>query len=106
MSKNISSFFIGLMMIGSVLLGVYTDFNTGFLLLSEFISLGVFIIVLALPATFIFFGFAITSIACYQGFYTRTDGGANGVGKSTTASVVISCIAILCLNYILATLLL
>ena len=59
MSKNISSFFIGLMMIGSVLLGVYTDFNTGFLLLSEFISLGVFIIVLALPATFIFFGFAI-----------------------------------------------
>ena len=59
MSKNISSFFIGLMMIGSVLLGVYSDFNTGFLLLSEFISLGVFIIVLALPATFIFFGFAI-----------------------------------------------
>ncbi len=36
----------------------------------------------------------------------RTDGGANGVGKSTTASVVVSCIAILCLNYILATLLL
>ena len=59
MTKNISSFFIGLMMIGSVLLGVYTDFNTGFLLLSEFIALGVFIIVLALPATFIFFGFAI-----------------------------------------------
>ena len=32
--------------------------------------------------------------------------GPNGVGKSTTASVVVSCIAILCLNYILATLLL
>ena len=51
-------------------------------------------------------GFAITSIACYQGFYTRTDGGANGVGKSTTAAVVVSCVTILCLNYILAILLL
>ncbi len=54
----------------------------------------------------LFFGFAITSIACYQGFYTRTDGGANGVGKSTTAAVVVSCVTILCLNYILAILLL
>ena len=59
MSKNISSFIIGLMIIGSLLLGVYTEFNTWFLLLSEFIALGVFIIVLALPATFIFFGLAI-----------------------------------------------
>tara|TARA_B100000470_G_scaffold51846_1_gene38912 strand:+ start:168 stop:416 length:249 start_codon:yes stop_codon:yes gene_type:complete len=54
----------------------------------------------------LFFGFAITSISCYQGFYTKIDGGANGVGKSTTAAVVVSCIAILCLDYILAALLL
>ena len=52
----------------------------------------------------LFFGIAITSISCYQGYYTS--GGANGVGKSTTAAVVVSCIAILCLDYILATLLL
>ena len=54
----------------------------------------------------IFFGFAITSISCYQGFYTRTDGGAHGVGKSTTAAVVLSCVTILVLDYILASLLL
>ena len=52
----------------------------------------------------LFFGIAITSISCYQGYYTS--GGANGVGKSTTAAVVVSCIAILCLDYILAALLL
>ena len=52
----------------------------------------------------LFFGIAITSISCYQGYYTS--GGANGVGKSTTAAVVSSCIAILFLDYILAALLL
>tara|TARA_B100001029_G_C15051645_1_gene451184 strand:+ start:1419 stop:2192 length:774 start_codon:yes stop_codon:yes gene_type:complete len=51
-----------------------------------------------------FFGFAITSIACYKGYYTT--GGATGVGKSTTATVVISCVAILFLDYILAAILL
>ena len=50
------------------------------------------------------FGIAITSISCYQGYYTI--GGANGVGKSTTSAVVVSCIIILVLNYILAALLL
>jgi phospholipid/cholesterol/gamma-HCH transport system permease protein len=52
----------------------------------------------------LFFGVAITSIACYQGFYTT--GGATGVGKSTTATVVISCVAIVFLDYILAAILL
>jgi len=51
-----------------------------------------------------FFGIAITSIACYQGFYTT--GGAQGVGKSTTMTVVASCIAIVFLDFILAALLL
>ena len=50
------------------------------------------------------FGFAITSIACYKGYYTN--GGAQGVGKSTTETVVLSCIAIVILDYILAELLL
>ena len=46
------------------------------------------------------FGFAITSIACYFGFYTK--GGAQGVGKATTSTVVASCISILILDYFLA----
>ena len=52
----------------------------------------------------VFFGIAITSIACYQGYFTS--GGANGVGKSTTASVVFSCMTIFILDYVLAELLL
>ena len=52
----------------------------------------------------LFFAIAITSISCYQGYYTT--GGAIGVGKSTTAAVVISCVAIFLLDYILAALLL
>ena len=50
------------------------------------------------------FGFAVTSIACYFGFYTK--GGAAGVGKSTTSTVVASCVAILILDYLLAEILL
>ena len=52
----------------------------------------------------LFFGVAITSIACYQGYYTT--GGATGVGRATTATVVISCVAIVFLDYILAAILL
>ena len=52
----------------------------------------------------IFFGFSITSIACYKGFYA--EGGASGVGKSTTETVVVSCIAVVILDYILAAILL
>ena len=51
-----------------------------------------------------FFAVAITSISCYQGYYTT--GGAIGVGKSTTAAVVVSCVAIFLLDYILSALLL
>ena len=48
------------------------------------------------------FGFAITSIACYQGFFTRH--GAQGVGRATTLTVVVSCVAIVVLDYILGAL--
>ena len=43
---------------------------------------------------------SITSIASYKGFTTQ--GGAEGVGKSTTSTVVISCMTIVLLDYILA----
>ena len=51
-----------------------------------------------------FFGFAITSIASYHGFYTK--GGAKGVGQATTNSVVHSCVAVVCLDYFLSSILL
>jgi phospholipid/cholesterol/gamma-HCH transport system permease protein len=50
------------------------------------------------------FGFMITLIGCYEGFHTR--GGAEGVGRATTRAVVVSCLAILMLDYVLAALLL
>ena len=50
------------------------------------------------------FGLAITSIGCYFGFYTK--GGSQGVGKSTTSTVVASCVSIMIIDYILASILL
>jgi phospholipid/cholesterol/gamma-HCH transport system permease protein len=51
----------------------------------------------------IFFGNIIGMMGCYYGF--QTEGGAEGVGKATTAAVVTSCVLILILDYILATIL-
>jgi phospholipid/cholesterol/gamma-HCH transport system permease protein len=50
------------------------------------------------------FGFAITSVSCYMGYYTG--GGAEGVGKATTSATVMSCVYILFADLILALLLL
>ena len=50
------------------------------------------------------FGFLITSIACYKGYYAQ--GGAEGVGTATTNATVLSCIYILLADFILAALLL
>ena len=47
------------------------------------------------------FGFIITFIGCYFGFNTK--GGAQGVGQSTTYSVVSSSILILLMNYIITS---
>ncbi|MCS3698981.1 phospholipid/cholesterol/gamma-HCH transport system permease protein [Salinibacter ruber] len=50
------------------------------------------------------FGFIITSIACYKGYYTG--GGAVGVGDSTTQAAVLSCVFILVADLLIALLLL
>ena len=50
------------------------------------------------------FGFIITSISCYKGYYTA--GGAEGVGRSTTQAAVTSCVYILIADLLLAALLL
>lgn len=48
------------------------------------------------------FGFILTAIGSYKGFFTR--GGARGVGLATTESVVVSSIFIIISNYFLAVL--
>lgn len=50
------------------------------------------------------FGFVITAISCYKGYYTR--GGAEGVGRATTEAAVTSCVYLLLADLILASTLL
>lgn len=50
------------------------------------------------------FGFLITSIACYYGYYTK--GGSLEVGRSSTKAVVAASVAILLANYVLTQLML
>jgi phospholipid/cholesterol/gamma-HCH transport system permease protein len=50
-----------------------------------------------------FFGMIVAMVGCWQGL--RTTGGAAGVGRSTTAAVVISTVLVYIANYYLADLL-
>ena len=50
------------------------------------------------------FGFIISTVGCYKGFYTT--GGAEGVGRATTQSVVIASVAVLIADYFLTKFLL
>jgi phospholipid/cholesterol/gamma-HCH transport system permease protein len=49
------------------------------------------------------FGSIISIIGCYQGF--RTEGGAEGVGRSATKAVVLSSVLILIADYVVASIL-
>jgi len=49
----------------------------------------------------IFFGYFISAIGTYIGYFTK--GGAKGVGQSTTRSVVIASIAVFVLDYVIST---
>ena len=51
-----------------------------------------------------FFGFTITSIACYQGYFV--EGGSEGVGKATMGTVVLTCLAVVVMDFVLASILL
>jgi phospholipid/cholesterol/gamma-HCH transport system permease protein len=51
----------------------------------------------------VFFGVIIVTIACYKGFHC--EGGAEGVGKATTSSVMMSMVLILISDYFLSALL-
>lgn len=50
------------------------------------------------------FGFLITSVSCFKGYYAS--GGAEGVGKGTTQATVLSCIYVLLADFVLAAILL
>ncbi|MEZ5038096.1 MAG: ABC transporter permease, partial [Chitinophagales bacterium] len=50
------------------------------------------------------FGFLLTSISCYQGFYAH--GSALEIGKASTTAVVLSCVMVLFADLVLAWLLL
>lgn len=52
----------------------------------------------------IFFGYIITSIACYQGYTVQ--GGSEGVGRATMNTVVLTCLAVVVMDFILASVLL
>lgn len=60
-------------------------------------------VAVALVKAFVF-GFVITSVSAYKGFYVR--GGALEVGQASTRGVVISCIAILAMDYLVTALML
>ena len=51
-----------------------------------------------------FFGFTITSIACYLGYHV--EGGSEGVGRATMRTVVLACLSVVVLDFVLASLLL
>jgi phospholipid/cholesterol/gamma-HCH transport system permease protein len=46
------------------------------------------------------FGFVVGAVATYKGYYT--EGGAAGVGRATTTSVVVASVVILVLNFFIA----
>ncbi len=50
------------------------------------------------------FGFTITSVACYHGYYV--EGGSEGVGKATMGTVVLACLTVVVLDFVLASVLL
>jgi phospholipid/cholesterol/gamma-HCH transport system permease protein len=48
----------------------------------------------------VIFGLIIGTVACYKGFYAK--GGAAGVGRATTSSVVVASVCILVANFFIA----
>lgn len=72
------------------IMGITSDFNG-------------YTVAVSLVKAFVF-GFIITSVSAYQGFYVR--GGSLEVGQASTKSVVISCITILVFDYIITALML
>ena len=87
---------------GGYLIGVYKlEFNATTYLMNTWEYLKPMDIISGLTKAAVF-GFIITLMGCYNGFYSK--GGAQGVGRATTNAVVSASILILIFNYILTEL--
>lgn len=75
-----------------------TDYLSGVLM--SFVPYNIFVMVIK---SFVF-GFVLTSVSCYQGFYAH--GSAVEIGKASTRAVVLSCVMVLFADLILTWLLL
>lgn len=84
---------------GGYLIGIYKlDFNASTYLMNTWQYLQAMDIISGMTKAAVF-GFIITLLGCYNGFYSK--GGAQGVGQATTNAVVSASILILIFNYIL-----
>ncbi len=84
---------------GGYLIGIYKlDFNASTYLMNTWEYLQAMDIISGMTKAAVF-GFIITLLGCYNGFYSK--GGAQGVGQATTNAVVSASILILIFNYIL-----
>ena len=84
---------------GGYLIGIYKlDFNASTYLMNTWNYLQAMDIISGMTKAGVF-GFIITLLGCYNGFYSK--GGAQGVGQATTNAVVSASILILIFNYIL-----
>lgn len=86
--------------------GIAAGHYTGIVSMADFVegardSFRTFTLIFALMKAFSF-AFVISSVPAFQGFYTS--GGALEVGRSSTKAVVLSCVFILLLDYLLASL--
>jgi phospholipid/cholesterol/gamma-HCH transport system permease protein len=86
---------------GMLIAVVQLDLSSNFYLRSVITSIGYDDLASGIGKTF-FFGFFISIIACYNGL--RTTGGADGVGRATTATVVTAAISVLIMDFFLTKL--
>jgi len=87
---------------GGLLIAVFTlDLSANFYMRSVITTLTFGDFASGLGKTF-FFGAAIALIACFNGLRTR--GGADGVGRATTSTVVTASISILIMDFFLTKL--
>ncbi len=86
----IGGYIVSIKVLGGINKTLYLDYMYQYIELSDFTS--------GMIKAFVFGGL-VTLVGCYKGYMTT--GGAEGVGKATTESVVMACILILVFDYIL-----
>jgi len=97
---TIVSFFLGI--IGGLVIAVFTlHLSANFYIRSVITTVKYNDLASGIGKTF-FFGFSTGLIACYNGL--RTTGGADGVGRATTTTVVTAAITVLIMDFFLTKL--